>query len=650
MTKAKAEAAKIAADGRRNHKPDRGRNADRDGAMKAVIANLQAGDRLEVALAKANRKLATYHSWRQRYKWFAEACDKAREVLEAKPYQPITMGFQDFCAEYLDQPLPRHQQRIEEVMAGITPDDLTPNMRLTWSGEDSANTRIIVNLPPDHAKSTTWSVNWVTYKILQNPNIRIVIISQTEALAKQFVLAVQRYLTDPFFEKLRALDPPGGWKDDELPWRANFMYVRGRTTADPNPTLQALGMGQQIYGRRCDILIGDDVETLANVNGYEGHGATLSREADSRLRPAGEWGEADEGGLLLILGTRVGPVDVYSYLRDNAKDVNEEPGFTYFAQPAILDGESLGKDQWEVLWPERMSAKVIARRRAGYADIRQFQLIYQQSDIDDKAPFPAACVDASVERGRFPGLLDPENPACPDRGMLGMRVVGGVDPATTGGTAMVIMAADKSTMKRYVLDVFYERGVHADKLISKMKELTEKYGVQEWRVEINAFQKFLLQLESLRVYMNARGVTLEPHQTNKETKWDEDWGVSTLIPLFKSCGEQDGKERWVPADKKAVGSYLITLPSPRNEGVAALIKQLKIWEPGIRKSVPVDTVMALWFAEIAAREYLLGRRHRLGKSAKPKFVNKFMERQSRKIGRKDWEAQQYAYGVWGSEK
>lgn len=617
--------------------------------MKKVIASLQAGDRLDVALAKANRTRATYNNWRQRHKWFAEACDKAREVEDARPYQPIDIDFPEFCAEYLNQPLPRHQQRLHEVMQGKTPDDLTDNMRLIWSGEDSANTRIIANFPPDHGKSTCWSVNWVTWQIYRNPNIRIVIISQTEALAKQFVLAVQRYLLDPFFEKLRSIDPPNGWRDDELPWRANFMYVRGRTSADPNPTLQALGMGQQIYGRRCDILIGDDVETLANVNGYENHGATLSREADSRLRPAGEWGEDDEGGLLLILGTRVGPVDVYSYLRDSARDVNEEPGFTYFSQPAILKNEFLSKDQWEVLWPERMSAKVIARRRAGYPDVRQFQLIYQQSDIDDKAPFPAACVDASIERGRYPGLLDPENPACPDRGMVGMRVVGGVDPATSGGTAMVVLAADKQTMKRYVLDVSYERGVHADKLIGKMKELTEKYNVQEWRIEINAFQKFLIQLESLRTYMNQRGVILEPHQTSGTTKWDDDWGVSTLIPLFKSCGEQDEKERWVPADKKAPGSYLITLPSPRNEGVAALIKQLKIWEPKISKTVPVDTVMALWFAEIAAREYLLGRRHRIGGKKKPKFVNKFMERQGRKIGRKDWEAQQYAYGVWGAE-
>ena len=137
--------------------------------------------------------------------------------------------------------------------------------------------------------------------------------------------------------------------------------------------------------------------------------------------------------------------------------------------------------------------------------------------------------------------------------------------------------------------------------------------------------------------------------TNKETKWDEDWGVSTLIPLFKSCGEQADKDRWVPADKKAPGTYLITLPSPRNEGVSALIKQLKIWEPGIRKTVPVDTVMALWFAEIAAREFLLGRRHRIGQKKKPKFASKYMQNLGRKVGRKDWEDQQYAYGVWGSE-
>lgn len=636
--------------------PRRGRSADREGSQKIVLDRIAAGDTLAQACRAANRTVATYHGWRQSDAEFARRADSARDMAKGIQYNTERVpDFPEFCRDYLDQPLPTHQLRLWDVMNGIKPTDMSPNMRLIWSGEDSGNTRIIANFPPDHGKSTCWSVNWVVWQIYRNPNIRIVILSQTEPLAKQFVLAVQRYLLDPFFEKLRSLDPAGGWKDDDLPWTANKFYVRGRTSADPNPTVQALGMGQQIYGRRCDVMLADDIETLANVNGYENHAATLSREADSRLRPAGEWGEDDEGGMLLILGTRVGPVDVYSHLRDNAMDANEEPGYTYFSQPAILENEFLGKDKWVVLWPERMSPKVIARRRAGYADVRQFQLIYQQSDIDDKAPFPAGCVDASIERGRFPGLLDASNPACPDRGMLGMRVVGGVDPATSGGTAMVIIAAEPRTMKRYVLDVFYERGVHADKLIGKMKELTDKYGVQEWRVEVNAFQKFLTQLESLRTYMNQRGVILEPHQTNQQTKWDEDWGVSTLIPLFKSCGEQDAKERWVPADKKDPGTYLITLPAPIkegkvHEGVSAMIKQLKIWEPGISKRVAVDTVMALWFAEIAAREFLLGRRMRLGARVKGKFVSPFMKKQGRKMNRKDWEtAQDHAYGVWGSE-
>jgi len=619
----------------------------RERAMTKIIAGIEKGLGLAEACRQADRTVQTYYSWRRDFPEFRALADKARERLEARVVNHGSMGydprkipdFPEFC-ELVGMPMPRHQRRIWEVLNGDTPDDLTPNMTLQWSGEQGNNRQIVINVPPDHAKSTVWSQLYVTWNVYKDPNIRIIILSQTEALAKDFVFTIQRYLTDPYWIELRKLDPPGGWKDDALPWRANYFYVRGRTTADPDPTVQALGLGQQIYGRRCDILIADDIETMSNVNSYQKHAQFLAREADSRLRPPSEDG-TDPGGLLLVLGTRVGPTDIYKHLRDEARDMDDQPGYTYFSQPAILDNEFMHHSKWTVLWPERQHAGAIARRRAGYTDQRQFQLIYQQSDISDDAPFPAAAVDASINNQRYAGLLHPSNPGVRDQGMHGLHVVGGVDPATTGGTAMVILAADPRTMKRYVLDVFYEKDVHAEKLIKTMKDLTEKYGVKEWRVERNAFQRFLTQLETLQAYMNARGVILTPHMTTQYTKWDEDWGVTTLIPLFMSCVEPTEKGVLVPREKRdefgndLPNVHLIEIPSPRgnrgqgHEGMKALVTQLKTWEPEISKHTPTDCVMALWFAEIAAREFLLGRRVQSTRKGGGKFVTGYMRNQMR---------------------
>lgn len=630
--------------------------------MAAVIAGIRAGLSLDDACRKAGRRKETYFTWRRDYPEFRAAVDAARTDVEEAATHAGELGydpkevpdFPEFC-ELVGEPLPRHQRRVWEIINGETPDDLATSMNLIWSGEETANRRIVVNLPPDHAKSATWSQKYVAWLIYKNPNIRIIIISETEAVARNFVFTVQRYLTDPYWTPLRQLDPVGGWKDENLPWRANYFYVRGRTTADPDPTLQALGMGQQIYGRRCDVMIADDIETMGNVAQYKKHSTYLAREANTRLRPPSE-DMSDPGGLLLVLGTRVGPMDIYRHLRDEAKDMMGDPGYTYFSQPAILENEFMPKDEWVCLWPERMHAGAIAQRRAGYADTRQFQLIYQQSDINDEAPFPAAAVDAAVNGQRMPGLMHPLNPGVRDTGMSGLHVVGGVDPATSGGTAMVILAADGRTMKRYVLDVFYERDVHADRLIKTMKELTEKYGVKEWRVERNAFQRFLTQLESLRDYMNARGVILTEHMTTGHTKWDEDWGVSTLIPLFMSCVEQDSEGRMIPRHRKdefgneTPGQHLIELPkltARGSEGAKALAQQLKVWEPEISKHTPVDCVMALWFAEIAAREFLLGRRVQTSTVRGGKFMTGTMKRSIRTFSRQDQERyrNEAAYGV-----
>jgi hypothetical protein len=68
-----------------------------------------------------------------------------------------------------------------------------------------------------------------------------------------------------------------------------------------------------------------------------------------------------------------------------------------------------------------------------------------------------------------------------------------------------------------------------------------------------------------------------------------------MAPLFGTTNE----------DKFVRNSNLINLPSTTNsEGVKALINQLIVWKPDMRKGQPFDMVMALWFCEIVIREWV----------------------------------------------
>ena len=57
--------------------------------------------------------------------------------------------------------------------------------------------RLLVNVPPNHAKSMTITINYVTYRIAKDPNINVLIVSKTQEQAKKFLYAIKQRLTHP---------------------------------------------------------------------------------------------------------------------------------------------------------------------------------------------------------------------------------------------------------------------------------------------------------------------------------------------------------------------------------------------------------------------------------------------------------------------
>jgi hypothetical protein len=184
--------------------------------------------------------------------------------------------------------------------------------------------------------------------------------------------------------------------------------------------------------------------------------------------------------------------------------------------------------------------------------------------------------------------------------MAGLYVVAGLDPATVGHTAMVVVGVDRVTRRRFVLDAVNTPGMTPHDLRSTMLRLTAEYGIREWRVERNAFQRFLTQDEPLRMALANSGCVLKEHYTTGKNKWDEDFGVASLAALFLSCVTPAEGGRFT----RVAGGGLIELPTPkRTTAIAEMVEQFIVWQPEA-KNTKTDIVMALWFAEIAAREFL----------------------------------------------
>lgn len=588
-------------------------------AKALVLDQLSAGARVRDAMRKVNRSEETYRSWRKDDPEFRDAVDKIREAHESGQRATSAVpDFPEFCEKYLEMPLPHHHMRAWDVVSGREPRDLHPSMQ--YQPGKSPGRYMMMNFPPEHAKSTVWNVQYVLWRLIKDPNIKVITISKSMEMAKKFLRSLKFYLENPnLFPALHAaFAPEGGWKNEDKSageaWREDMIYIRGRTTPSKDPTVEAKGYGGQIYGARADLIILDDLADMKSAADYSKQADWIGQDVFSRLNK--------RDGQLMILGTRVGAMDVYRFLREEAKDHLGRQFYTYFAQPAILENETGLPEEWVVLWPEHVNAESLADAKAAMTDQRRFVFVYQQRDINEHSVFPPVAVEAAVNPKRFSCPMQAGVPGHRDRGMDGLYVIGSWDPASSAGrNAMVIYAVDRHTKKRWVLDVYNRKGVTSASTIPKLKEFQVRYGVKVWIIEKNAVQQFISQLPEIRNFVNAHGGRIQEHET-RGNKWDPNKGIEgLLVPLILSCVEEvDGR-----IIAKPDGAGLVEFPSKRhNPAVSELCEQLKAWEPEAKNQVH-DLVMAWWFAELAAQDYLRG-----GRGDQDHMTSKWVTRGGRK--------------------
>ena len=585
-------------------------------AQQKVIQGIAAGMSVEDAAATAGRTKKAYENWRSAEPDFARAVDEARAkraeaVSRGASADVANISFEDFRKQFLDQETFPHQRAWIDVLEGRQP-ELHPAMTYT-PGDKS---RMLVNVPPGHSKSMTITIEYSLYRLVTDPNIRIIIVSKTQQLAKDFLWAIKQRLTSPRWAALQAaFGGPNGFKSAEAGWSADRIYLSDelRTSGEKDPNIQALGLGGQIYGARADLILVDDAITLGNASDYEKQVRWLTQEVASRL--------PGSGGRLLVIGTRVAPVDLYSELMNPDRYISGKSPWTHLAMPAVLEYAEEPKD-WKTLWPvaaepwdgsesteadehghyPRWDGYHLARVR-DQIPARIWSLTYQQLGVAEDSIFDPLCIAGSQQKRRRAGTLVAGAIDHPRRGMEGMYVVASMDPAMAGDTFTLVGAVDKQSQQRYLMNAWVKTSPTPEYIRSLIYQVTEEYRVNEWVIEQNAFQLFLVHDPEIRSFLQQRGVRLTGHYTGRN-KQDPDFGVASLAPLFGSVrGVNDGG---TTGRKVHQGDNLLSLPRVDDaEGLKALVEQLITWQPGkLGKQQKMDGPMALWFWELRIREVL----------------------------------------------
>lgn len=589
-------------------------------AKAKVAVLLAAGATVPAAMEGVGRSRKTYENWRAEDPAFGQACDAARgRAQKAKQAgqdpELRTLGFAEWRRRFVGRETYPHQQMWIEALEGGEVVPYHPS--ITY--EKGTNSRLIcINTPPYHSKSSTITIEYVTYKLCMNPAFRVIIVSKTAEAASKFLFSIRTMLTDPHYAEMHAAYAPSGSfrpERGEGRWGNNLIYLAGRNAdavdrAAKDPSVEALGIDGQVYGSRADLVILDDAVTDGNAQHYEKQLSWLNRTVMSRAKQ----------GKILLVGTRVAPTDLYSYATNGDNYTSGKNPWTYIAQPAVLDFAEDPKD-WVTLWPKSRqpldeaggeepdeNGEYTAWDGTALETVRSsnrpgvWGLVYMQQQVSEDMTFHPVAVNGCIDRRRKPGPLKAGAWGHPAEGAEGMQVIGSIDPAGTGEAFVMVMAYDRVTKHRWVLNAWMGTNTKPSWYRERMESITPEYGVSEWVIESNAYSSWLIHDEGVTSWAQQHGIRVTPHFTAKN-KQDPDFGVATMAGLFGTMQEKHaGGERVHQRDG------IIHLPDPDySPGIKALVDQLLIWVPGKRSSrLRQDGPMALWFAELRCRAYALG--------------------------------------------
>lgn len=184
---------------------------------------------------------------------------------------------------------------------------------LEWNGDPDpdAPDRIIykykmVLWPRGTFKSTVFDIAHVAWLIAQNPNIRILVTSETGKQARKFVNAAMQIIDSEWFKERFGIHRGKKWKEGG----AEFTSALRTSRHLKEPTLIAAGVGEVWTGAHWDVVIMDDVIGKENSR-------TITM-----LEAAWEWfgevlAQLDPGCKLLVIGTLWHHADIYCKLMND---------------------------------------------------------------------------------------------------------------------------------------------------------------------------------------------------------------------------------------------------------------------------------------------------------------------------------------------
>lgn len=223
-------------------------------------------------------------------------------------------------------------------------------------------TRLILEVPPQHGKSTLASENFPAWALGRDPSLNVIVATYAFNYAKKLARRTRRIIASPIFS---TIFPEFAYGHDKNGKGEIHDFV---TTAGGG--YYAAGIDGGITGRPCDIAIVDDPyknSIQADSKNYADKVKDWYRESlVARLH---------EKSVIVLILTRWRRNDMAGWFLDEHSHEDWEE----LKIKAIADEDDvLGRSPGEELWPERFPLTTLLKKKKTMGS-RKFEALYQQS-------------------------------------------------------------------------------------------------------------------------------------------------------------------------------------------------------------------------------------------------------------------------------
>lgn len=421
---------------------------------------------------------------------------------------------------------------------------------------------------PTH-NSSCFTVVYPLWVIGNNPNIRILIVSNSASQAQAFLREIKDKITknSMYKEMFGDLFPEDSNEPGEK-WTNQEIIVRRKAT-HKDPTVSAMGAGGAILSKRADIIICDDILNLENTR-TAAQRENIKQWYNEVLMPV-----LEPNGILINVGTSWNLEDLlHEQLKNPSYDVRKR-------YKAILpDGTAL--------WQERWSIEKLMELKEEVGSVAFNKSYMNEALSSEDSVFKYEWLQKAKEIGKklsFAYTYRPESwtlPVQPKAIALGVDLA--ISDKDSGDyTAFAVVA---ELMNGAKIPLWLEEAkLDFAKTERKIIELCGRYQCDIVVVENNGYQAALV-----RDLQGKTSLPIVPYSTGGE-KYDLNVGINSLAVEFEN-------EKWIlpyNTQKDSNGD----LPSPFT---VKFVDRLCDYMMRFGSGHTGDLLMATWFANGGLRQ------------------------------------------------